>query len=645
MGASAAFATAGRLEYAVTDGDRTLEGEGWQLQAGPRGDLVSWTDGRLELVNRGLGNNNPRVLVMGKKLYTCDQPGSFRREGLRLIYRYEFSDPYQLFVDYELELMKLRPGEVALRQKVALDSPQKISEDVKLVLPRNFQLPFENRNVFVPLKNGIGRRKPVMNLDNDDEYLFRLAGDFEGGRPQMLAIPMIDEYADQTDVRLAICADPYFTSHRVLPCGKRIGMFHCIYPRRTGLKGREERVVYTGIHRGGAAGAMPVFYGTALHDIKPGPTWLHDVAMIDYDYLSKNGEGWFADIQKLEQAISTRDRSKVFLALHGWYDCVGRYTYDLSSQSLDKTWTAFPSARDPKVQAMGDAPEQWTEYYWHKAAVQRMQPVKMSIEDVHRRIKYAKERGFRVGVYFADGLAACDGVKQIYDPTKVLTWGGWEGPDTVGRTYQQSPLHPGVREFYKGYMRALLAEYGKEVDGFIWDETFFIDPGQTGTEAYPGYADRAMMTLVKELVDIVARSGNELAFFASDVIGVRSWTHKAPYALVAHATYQDSGSRPEAWPYGLFPNFRNTLWSCNWAPVSHFHYTQYGVTTFDTPVTISNGAAGDDIGVSDMSAAQFKSVMDLFDERKQRRMTIGWIEENAGSPTYQDRQIKYKWSL
>jgi hypothetical protein len=623
----------------------TIEKNGWQMKVSATGEIVSLTDGKQELVNRRLGDNVPRVLIMGKKLFTCNQPRSARRENARVLFHYSFSDSYRFSVEYELALLPWSGDSVALKQRILIDAPSKIGESVKLVLPRNTQLPSDDRKVFVPLKNGVGRTKPVLGLENDDEYLFRFAGEFEGGRSEMLAIPMIDEYSARTDLRLTHCADPYFTSHFTLPFGEKLGQTHCIYPARVGLKGQEERTVYTGIHRGDARKAMEVFYATSLGEIKPGPDWLHDIAMIDYDYLSKNGQGWFRDIDKLTETVKPRDRGKVFLALHGWYDVVGRYTYDPRTQSLDKRWTAFPSARNADFQALGDAPESWTEWYWHKRALVNLEPVEMSIADMHRRIRYAKDKGFRVGLYYADGLSAGDAVKEIFDPTKILRWGGWEGPDTQGKTFQQSPLHPGVRDFYKGYLRALVAEYGKEVDGFIMDETFFVDPGDLGVEPYPGYADRAMMTLVKELAAITAEFSPEVPFFASDVIGVRTWTHKAPYALVAHATYQDTGSRPESWPYGLFPNYRNTLWSCNWAPVSNFRFTKYAVETFDTPVTISNGCAGDDIGISDMNPQQLKQILDLFEKRKERKMQIGWIEERPDGPRYQGREIKYRWSL
>ena len=622
-----------------------LERNGWQLKVATTGDIVSLQNGKIELINSRLGENHPRILVLGKKYYVCNLPKSSRREDSKLIFQYYFSDRFTFSVDYEIELLPLKEGSANLRQKVKISAPTQISERIKLILPRNLQLPFPGRKVFLPLKNGIGRRKLIGNLDNEDEYLFQFAGEFEGGKPQALAIPMVDEYADQTDLHLTLSADPYFSSYFALPFGDRIGQFHCIYPGTIGIHGSEERVLSTGLHSGGTQKSMSVFYECSLEDVQRGPDWVHDVAMVDYDYLSKNGEGWFADINKLEGLVPRGDREKVFLALHGWYDVLGRYSYDYGKRSLDKHWVAFPSALDPDVQAYGDAPEEWTEHYWHKRSVNKMRPVEMSLSEMHRRMRFAKERGFRVGLYFADGLCACTGAKDIYDPSKILTQGGWKGPDTKGTVYQQSPLHPAVRDFYKSYLQALLSEYGTELDGLIWDETFYINPGELGTKAFPGYADRAMMTLVKELSTLTRNANSQLAFLASDVIGVRGWNQKAPYGLVAHGTYQDSGCRPEAWPYGLFPNFRNVLWSCNWAPVSNFRFTEYAVETFDVPVAISNGPFGDDIGISEMNQQHLRGVMNLFEKRKGTKMQIGWIEENLCELTYEGKPVKYRWSL
>jgi hypothetical protein len=375
------------------------------------------------------------------------------------------------------------------------------------------------------------------------------------------------------------------------------------------------------------------------------------VAMVDFDYFSKNGEGWFRDIDALTKLIAPEDRAKVFLALHGWYGYVGRYAFDWRKGEFFKEWTAFPNALDPRVQSLPDRPNTGTGssaagLIWPKASVKSMRPVPMSLAEMHRRIRYAKEKGFRVGIYYADGTNACDGLKDVFDPSKVLRWGGWEGPDTTGRTYAQNPLHPEVREFYLKYARALLDEYGKEVDGFIWDETFVVGPHDLGPAAAPGYASRGMMTLVKEVAAAVASFSPELAFFASDDIGaLYQYDQAAPYCLVAHGTYQDSWCTPEGWSYGLFPNYRNVLWSCNWAPVVRFEYSRYAVETFDVPVPISNGAFGDDTGIADMTAQQQRKVMDLFNRRKLRRMEISWIEDEPWRPEYEGREVAFKWSL
>ena len=263
----------------------------------------------------------------------------------------------------------------------------------------------------------------------------------------------------------------------------------------------------------------------------------------------------------------------------------------------------------------------------------------MSLADLHRRIRYARSRGFRVALYFADGLVSCDGLKDVFDPSKVLRWGGWEGPETVGRSHVQNPLHPEVRAFYTGYLQALLGEFGKEVNAFVWDETFYAQPGDLGSEAYPGYADRAMMTLVAELTRMTASARRELAFLASDDVGIGRGPYLAPYALAAQGTYQDSGCNPLSWRFGLLPNFRNALWSCSWAPSKAFARSRYGVETFDTAVPISNGY-GEDRGVSELPAERLAPLMDLFERRKQRRMEIGWIEEKDGRQLYQGRDIQ-----
>ena len=75
----------------------------------------------------------------------------------------------------------------------------------------------------------------------------------------------------------------------------------------------------------------------------------------------------------------------------------------------------------------------------------------------------------------------------------------WIGPDTVGKTFVENPLVPAVRAFYLGYTDALLAEYGGEIDAMVWDTTSFVGAASLGSAEFAGYADRAMMKLMRDV--------------------------------------------------------------------------------------------------------------------------------------------------
>ncbi len=388
-------------------------------------------------------------------------------------------------------------------------------------------------------------------------------------------------------------------------------MVEWTYPKSVGLEDKpERRTVSTIFHQGDPDAAIGQFYDIALEDIPPGPEWLHDIAMVDYDYLSDAGQGWFQDIDALEAAIPAADRSKVLLALHGWYDFVGRYCFNPETGELDPQWTAFSNY--PNV----------------VKTFPSSVPVAMTLKTMHDRMRYAASRGFRVALYFADGMSAGDGLAGLYQPDRVLYWGGWVGPDTKGKTYCQNPLHPAVRSFFISYIKALLREFGGDVDALVWDETFHVDTGSLGSDSVRGYADRSLMRLVRELTSEVhaynRESGRSLAFLASDCIGVNKWVNKPPYALVADGTYQDTHCAPESWSYGIFPNYRNALWSCNWEPVTHFDYTEFGVREYQAAVAISNGY-GDRVGFAKMPPEMKKKVLDLFNWRKQTRTRLHWF--------------------
>ena len=71
------------------------------------------------------------------------------------------------------------------------------------------------------------------------------------------------------------------------------------------------------------------------------------------------------------------------------------------------------------------------------------------------------------------------------------TFPGWKGPDSLGQPLKMDPSVPALQDWYRGYLAALLDEYGKDIDGFVWDETFYIPLGFVSySMTTPAYADR-----------------------------------------------------------------------------------------------------------------------------------------------------------
>ena len=96
--------------------------------------------------------------------------------------------------------------------------------------------------------------------------------------------------------------------------------------------------------------------------------------------------------------------------------------------------------------------------------------------DLHaRRLALAKQLGFRVILYFGDGViqdskspaAGCYHPDWDYQDAKGKRVTGWEGPDTWGTTYVRNPSHPEVVAWYGRYLKALLDAFGPEIDSEI----------------------------------------------------------------------------------------------------------------------------------------------------------------------------------
>jgi hypothetical protein len=546
---------------------------------------------------KAAGRRGAGLVACGGRTFPLTAPVRLTpaERGIRFVY-----DIKELSLEIELTY-RLEPGKgaVVFSRDIALRSNSPLPDDLTISVATNpLALPDAT---WLPLKNGVGS-----DLGAAEAAVYRFAG-LAPAAPLALAVPMVSFPAGPPAARCTLMTDPFYST-----VFRRTSV-EWTYPKSVGLEnGLERRTISTVFHQGDPDAAIGRFYDVALAEIPPGPEWLHDIAMVGYDYLSGGGRGWFEDVDALEAAIPAADRSKVLLALHGWYDFVGRYSFSPETGALDPQWTAFSNF--PNV----------------KKAFPRSVPVALTLKNMHERMRYAAARGFRVALYFADGMSAGDGLAGIYQPDRVLYWGGWVGPDTKGKTYCQNPLHPAVRSFFIQYIKALLREFGGDIDALVWDETFHVDTGSLGSEKVPGYADRALMRLVRDLAAEVhaynRESGRSLAFLASDCIGVNKWVNKPPYALVADGTYQDTHCDPESWAYGLFPNYRNALWSCNWEPVTHFDYTEFGVREYQAAVAISNGY-GDDVGFAEMTAEMKKKVLDLFNWRKETPTRLRWFSK------------------
>ena len=319
-----------------------------------------------------------------------------------------------------------------------------------------------------------------------------------------------------------------------------------------------------------------------------------------YDYLSDGGDGWFKGLQHLADKIPPKHRGRVACCLHGWYDYFQQYAYDHDKGKLLQEWTAFPGTRK----------------------------IPMSIEGMHKRIRFAKDLGFRLLLYFSDGTNSDSGALN-FKPNFVFknkdgkTLPGWKGPDSLGQPVRMDPSVPGLQEWYRGYLGALLEEYGREIDGLVWDETFYIPVGAVSyTRETPAYADRAMMRLVSDLSQMVqqCREVNPgLVFLASD-------NGQTPYALVAHGTYQDSVCDPRRWGSSMFFNYRNCLWSCNWYPIRRAEHNRIAAENFGLPQGLGNGWR-DDKGPHEMPEDLLDQVLRRFIENvesgRQRMRYLG----------------------
>ena len=453
-------------------------------------------------------------LVYGTKAAALENPVARTSSPHGCTFTYQPAAMPAITVQLHVAVRQGREGSLVLSREIDIQSSRKLAADLSVKLPL---WPALGSDAWLPLFDGTGG-----TLGDRSACAYRFAGALptDGVR---LAIPMVSNGGGKLAPRVTIATDPYFST---LFTRQSV---EWTYPKHIGLEDNpEKRTTVTVFHAGTAEDAVRTFFAEAMPDVPAGPRWLHEIALVDYDYMSDGGKGWFADIDALTRAAPREGRGKMFLCLHGWYDWLGRYCFDEKKGKFDGQWTVFGNY-DKCKDGLGKMNIGGEEV---DGGFAKCVPVRLSLAEMHRRLGYAASRGFRVGMYFADGLTAGMALPN-FSPKRVLEMGGWPGPDTPGAAYCQNPLLSEVRQFYLAYTDRLLAEFGGEVDALVWDETNMVSAGCLGSAEVPGYADRAMMRLVREVAqkceEYNRRNHRQVALLASDNIG--TFGHAAPYAL------------------------------------------------------------------------------------------------------------------
>ncbi len=440
-----------------------------------------------------------------------------------------------------------------------------------------------------------------------------------------LAMPAIG--LDFTTSSLAVSADPYtgtaFSTKSIKESKEEHTQLSLTttYPGSTIPVLTEERTIALQFHRNGIDGTLRNFYRT-IPDIKPGPAWIHDIHLTFYDYIAETGKSLEPDLDALAKRIPEEYSKHVLVCLHGYYDYLGRYSYNHKTGTFDAKWDAFDN---------------------------KARHLPMTKEELRRRMRLVKSYGFRVGIYYADALAYDDLSPDFKKDWiwrdangRPVRWYYWqrrpdknnkrnrdvldiekeisthsEGGKNKGKNYMLDPSNPEVQRWFIDYTAAYVKEFGRDIDALVWDETHCVAQGHVAKTAQGLVAaDRAMMEMVADIAREVQRgwaSNPDLALLLSDNINKHGQGH-IPYCLVAHGTWQDSFCDPKAWAPGMIPNYRNCLYSCNWWPIRHRGWNRIAVEKFGLPQGLTNGF-GDDRGPAEMPEDLLNETIALFLER------------------------------
>ena len=509
--------------------------------------------------------------------------------------------------------LQLDPASTALRMEEVLELVRASTVDVRL---KSRYRVADNRSVAVitedtqlrPLDyysgtSSVYTRGAIAHPLTDDREVtgvFRFVDrstDKEGAPLSMPVMALALRSPSGGPLFLSMATDPFYGMQATAALDKE---GHTRLERETLYRGtvlpwdRQNRVAVLEWTDRGADGIFRTFYRT-IPEIEPCAPWALDVAMGYYDYNGDDGQGWYHDLTTLAELIPQPDRGKVACCLHGWYDRLGFYCYDQQTNTLADTWTAFDNGHPGR------------------------RPIRMSKQEMHRKIAFAKSLGFRVVLYYADstnltaahaGESWCgqDFRKYLYTNKAGTQPAGWTGP--CGGGLQLDISLPEVRQWYTDYFQALLHEYGTEVDGFVLDESnYFSSEALCLHGGRPtAYGDQAQMRFIHDLTVALQKyrqRNPDLCLFEG--------SHYL-YGLVTHGSFTDFEGIP------LVVNYRNSSIQCCWEDpgIRNVHCRFRTDPNYSYPYGLDIGLTngwGSDMGPSEMPADRLAEVIAHFQQR------------------------------
>ena len=182
-------------------------------------------------------------------------------------------------------------------RKVSIRSEAKLTDNITVRLP----LMQSGIKAFTfPAKNGTLKKD---KFNDTFKASYQCAGvnyDYLNN----LAFPMVS--FSKANSNYIIAADLYFST------AFNSNFIEWTYPKEIGIADAiETRSIYNIPYKGNFDEAVNLYYKHVLGDVPPGPAWTHEIAMVNYDYMSDSAIGWYRDIDSLNIYIKKGKRKSM----------------------------------------------------------------------------------------------------------------------------------------------------------------------------------------------------------------------------------------------------------------------------------------------------------------------------------------------